>query len=92
VTPTPAEPPPGPGTPVRAAGGVAWVLCNGKKAQIAQLDLAAGYTTTQYQPGPADTVKAVLDSATNRSEINVRCPDGRPAATVKETPKKPPPP
>ncbi|WP_426513701.1 protein kinase domain-containing protein [Dactylosporangium sp. McL0621] len=88
VTTTPPETPPGPGAPVRSAGGVAWVLCDGKKAQIARLDLAPGYATTQYQPGPADGVKAVLDSVTNRSEINVRCMEGKPAATVKETPKK----
>jgi hypothetical protein len=49
--------------------------------------LVAGYTVKDYQPGPADQVKAVLVSATNKSEITVKCDKGAPAASIKETPQ-----
>jgi serine/threonine-protein kinase len=90
-TPVTAAPPPPAGTPIRGAGGVAWAICNGKKAQITHLDVSAGYTVDQYQPGPADGVKAVLVSATNKTEITVKCAGGAPDGTVKESPRKPPP-
>ena len=61
--------------------------CDGKTAQILSLDLTAGYTVKEYQPGPDDQVKAVLVSAANKSEINVKCEDGAPAASIKETPQ-----
>jgi serine/threonine protein kinase len=76
-----------PGRPVNAYGGVARVRCDGKTAQILSLDLTAGYTVKEYQPGPDDQVKAVLVSAANKSEINVKCEDGAPAASIKETPQ-----
>ncbi len=97
-TPTPAEatsapptpsPAPEPGVQVRADGGVARVSCNGKKAQILGLDLAAGYTLGEYRPGPADEVKAVLISTANTSEIKVRCAKGAPVPIVREIPPKP---
>jgi serine/threonine-protein kinase len=70
---TSAAPPAEPGLPISANGGTARVQCNGKKAQILRLDLTPGYTVDDYRPGPADEVKAVLVSATNKSEIKVKC-------------------
>ena len=75
------------GAPVSAYGGVARVRCDGKKAQILRLDVAAGYTIDEYMPGPADEVKAVLISAANKSEIKVKCQDGAVAAQTKESPQ-----
>jgi len=82
-----SEPPALPGQPVSAYGGVARVGCSDRKAEILSLDLVAGYTVKDYQPGPADQVKAVLVSATNKSEITVKCDKGAPAASIKETPQ-----
>ena len=66
-------------------------MCDIKKAQIIRLTVSPGYTVHDYQPGPADEVKAVLISAANTSEIKVKCSNGAPAASVKETPAKPAP-
>jgi eukaryotic-like serine/threonine-protein kinase len=82
-----SSPPALPGRPVSAYGGVARVWCIDRKAEILSLDLAAGYTVKDYQPGPADQVKAVLVSAANKSEIIVKCDKGAPAASIKETPQ-----
>jgi serine/threonine-protein kinase len=81
--------PPAPGSAVRSYGGVAWVVCNGKKPVIVRLDVTPGYTVEDYRPGPADGVKAVLVSSANKSEINIKCSNGAPAASIKETPVKP---
>jgi serine/threonine protein kinase len=80
-------PPAQPGAPVSAYGGTARVRCDDKKAQILRLDVATGYTIDQYMPGPADEVKAVLISATNKSEIRVKCQEGAVAAQIKESPQ-----
>jgi serine/threonine-protein kinase len=82
--------PPAPrsGVPVRANGGVARVSCNGNTAQILRLDLTAGYTIDDYEPGPADEVKAVLVSTTNTSDIKIKCSQGTPKPNVKEIPAK----
>jgi eukaryotic-like serine/threonine-protein kinase len=85
--PASSSPPALPGWPVSAYGGIARVGCNDRKAEILSLDLAAGYTVKDYQPGPADQVKAVLVSAANKSEITVKCDKGAPAASIKETPQ-----
>jgi serine/threonine protein kinase len=88
VPTSPAARPPSaqPGAPVSANGAVARVRCDDKKAQILRLDVAAGYTLDEYKPGPADEVKAVLLSATNKSEIKVKCDHGAVAAQTKESP------
>jgi serine/threonine-protein kinase len=85
--PASSSPPALPGWPVSAYGGVARVGCNDREAEILSLDLATGYTIKDYQPGPADQVKAVLVSAANKSEIIVKCDKGAPAASIKETPQ-----
>jgi serine/threonine protein kinase len=85
--PVSSSPPALPGWPVSAYGGVVRVGCSDRKAEILSLDLATGYTVKDYQPGPADQVKAVLISAANKSEIIVKCDGGAPAASIKETPQ-----
>lgn len=75
-----------PGQPVSAYGGTVRVRCDGRKAEILRLDPTPGYTVKDYEPGPADQVKAVLESPVNKSEIVVKCDKGAPAASVKETP------
>jgi serine/threonine protein kinase len=75
-----------PGAAVSANGAVARVRCDDKKAQILRIDVSAGYTLDEYKPGPADEVKAVLVSATNKSEIKVKCDHGAVAAQTKESP------
>jgi serine/threonine-protein kinase len=85
----PTSPTPEPGFSVSGYGGEIRVVCNGKKAQSIRLTVNPGYTVDNYMPGPADEVKAVLISAVNKSEIKVKCVNGAPAASVKETPVKP---
>jgi serine/threonine-protein kinase len=75
-----------PGQPVSAYGGTVRVRCDGRKAEILRLDPTPGYTVKDYEPGPADQVKAVLESLVNKSEIIVKCDKGAPAASIKETP------
>jgi len=66
-----------------------WVTCNGKKATIVDIDPAAGYVVENPQYGPADEVRALLVSGTRKSDVRVRCDKGRPAPTIKETPRGP---
>ncbi|HET6533762.1 MAG TPA: hypothetical protein VFH03_24505, partial [Actinoplanes sp.] len=75
------------GTTVTAWGGSIRVQCAGKKATVLAVSPAAGYTVKDFRPGPADEVKVVLQSADNASEIKVKCKEGEPSPSIKESPR-----
>ncbi|GAA4465940.1 serine/threonine protein kinase [Phytohabitans houttuyneae] len=85
VPPPGTTPGPAPGTTVTALGGVVRVQCAGRTAQVLDVQPAAGYTIKDYDAGPAAEVQVVLQSATNESEIKVRCGSNGPLPRIKES-------
>jgi eukaryotic-like serine/threonine-protein kinase len=76
------------GLPITARGGTVWVGCvRLRTARIVDVDPAAGYAVTEMDAGPAGEVRAVLESATNVSEIRVRCELGLPDPEIRESPR-----
>jgi eukaryotic-like serine/threonine-protein kinase len=73
--------------PFTALGGVIQVACDGSTARVVGLNPTAGYAVKDYEPGPADEVKVVLRSATNESELRVKCEGGQPIPNLKESPR-----
>jgi hypothetical protein len=80
-------PPPSvaPGAAITARGGIVWVQCAGRTAQVLDVQPAAGYTVKDRDGGPADEVQVVLQSPTHESEIKVRCGPNGPLPKIKES-------
>ncbi|HEX2771612.1 MAG TPA: hypothetical protein VHN18_04175, partial [Micromonosporaceae bacterium] len=76
-----------PGVPFATLGGVVRVACDGSTARVVRLNPTPGYTVKDYDAGPADEVQVVLLSARNETELKVKCEDGEPVPTLKESPQ-----
>jgi hypothetical protein len=59
------------------------VRCRGDQAEVVGLQREPGFTTKDYDPGPAGEIQVVLESPLAQVEVKATCSNGLPVPRVK---------